>query len=76
MGSVRMCGSRAGLDLVFRVVMFVIDGSCPSSWLCVAPDRRTAQGGGGGAVQAGAGGVGRLARGLAERASVVVPVGG
>ena len=33
--SVRMCWSYAGLDLVFRVVMFVIDGSCRSSLLVV-----------------------------------------
>jgi hypothetical protein len=32
MGSVRMCRSRAGLDPVFRVVMFVINGACPSSF--------------------------------------------
>jgi hypothetical protein len=35
MGIVRMCRSRAGPGPVFRVVMFVINGSCPSSFPAV-----------------------------------------
>jgi hypothetical protein len=52
--SVGMCRSRAGLDPVFRVVMFVINGSCPSSFLAVRRASR-ADGAGrkGGAVQEG-----------------------
>jgi hypothetical protein len=35
MNSVRACRSRAGLDLVFKVVMFVINGFYLSSFLAV-----------------------------------------
>jgi len=55
---VEMCRSRAGLDPVFRVVVFVINGSCRSSVLGVACRVSPAGSAGqkGGAVQAGAGG--------------------
>ena len=77
MNSLRMCRSRAELDPVFRVVMFVINGSCPSSFLAVRRASPTDSAGRkGGAVQVGADGERRLARGPAERAPVVAPIGG
>jgi len=58
LASVEMCRSRAGLDPVFRVVVFVINGSCRSSVLGVACRVSPAGSAGqkGGAVQVGAGG--------------------
>jgi hypothetical protein len=61
----------------FRVVMFVVNGSCRSSFLAV---RRVGQAGSAGrkdgVVQVGAGGGRRLAFGPVERAPVVVPSAG
>jgi len=52
MNTLRMCRWRAGLDPVFRVVMFVINGSCPSSFLAVRRASPTdSTGRKGGAVQ-------------------------
>jgi hypothetical protein len=77
MGSVRMCRSRAELDPVFRWRMFVINGSCPSSFLALRRASRTDSAGRkGGAVQVGADGERRLARDPAEQAPVVAPIGG
>src|SRR5690242_1108071 len=57
MDSVRMCMARAELDPVFKVVMFVINGSCRSSFLAAGRVSLAGSAGRkGGAVQAGAGG--------------------
>ena len=50
MNSVRMCRARAGLDPVFRVVMFVINGSCRSSVLAAGRVSPAGSAGGGAAL--------------------------